>query len=62
LVIVGEQDKSFVGVSGDMAATIPGAELVVVRDAGHSPQLENPMQWFEAVDGFLLGVERAPAA
>lgn len=62
LVIVGEQDAPFVDVSRDMAATIPGAELVVVRDAGHSPQFENPVRWFEAVDGFLLGVERAPAA
>ena len=62
LVIVGEQDTPFVDVSRDMAATIPGAELVVVRDAGHSPQLENPTAWFEAVDGFLLGIERAPAA
>jgi pimeloyl-ACP methyl ester carboxylesterase len=62
LVIVGEEDASFVGPSRDMAATIPGAELVVVRDAGHSPQFENPFPWFEAVDGFLLGIERAPAA
>jgi pimeloyl-ACP methyl ester carboxylesterase len=62
LVIVGEEDASFVGPSRDMAATIPGAELVVVRDAGHSPQFENPIPWFEAVDGFLLGIERAPAA
>jgi pimeloyl-ACP methyl ester carboxylesterase len=62
LVIVGEEDASFVDPSRDMAATIPGAELVVVPDAGHSPQFENPFPWFEAVDGFLLGIERAPAA
>jgi 3-oxoadipate enol-lactonase len=62
LVIVGEQDTPFVSASHDMAATIPGAELVVVRDAGHSPQLENATEWFDALDGFLLGVERATAA
>jgi 3-oxoadipate enol-lactonase len=62
LVIVGEQDESFVGPSRGMAATIPGAELVVVRDAGHSPQFENPTDWFGALDGFLLDVERATAA
>jgi 3-oxoadipate enol-lactonase len=62
LVIVGEQDTPFVSVSRDMAATIPGADLVVVREAGHSPQLENATEWFDAVDGFLLGVERATAA
>jgi pimeloyl-ACP methyl ester carboxylesterase len=62
LVIVGDQDEPFVDASRAMAAVIPGAELVVVRDAGHSPQFENPGRWFEALDGFLLGVERAPAA
>jgi 3-oxoadipate enol-lactonase len=62
LVIVGDQDEPFVDASRDMAAVIPGAELVVVRDAGHSPQFENPGPWFAALDGFLLGVERAPAA
>jgi pimeloyl-ACP methyl ester carboxylesterase len=62
LVIVGEQDTAFVSASRDMAATIPGAELVVVRDAGHSPQLENSAEWFESVDGFLRAVERATAA
>jgi 3-oxoadipate enol-lactonase len=62
LVIVGEQDESFVGPSHAMAVTIPGAELVIVRDAGHSPQFENPTDWFDALDGFLLGVERATAA
>jgi 3-oxoadipate enol-lactonase len=62
LLIVGEQDESFVAPSHAMAVTIPGAELVVVRDAGHSPQFENPTEWFDALDGFLLGVERATAA
>jgi pimeloyl-ACP methyl ester carboxylesterase len=62
LVIVGDHDEPFVDASRDMAAVVPGAELVVVRDAGHSPQFENPGPWLEALDGFLLGVERAPAA
>ena len=35
-----------------MAGRIPGADLVVVPDAGHSPQFENPPAWFAAVDGF----------
>jgi pimeloyl-ACP methyl ester carboxylesterase len=62
LVIVGEQDESFVEASRRMAATIPGAELVVVPDAGHSPQFENPGEWLAAIDRFLDRVERATAA
>jgi 3-oxoadipate enol-lactonase len=61
LVIVGDEDTPFVGVSRAMAATIPGAQLVVIPDAGHSPQFENPTAWFEAVDGFLRAHERAAA-
>ena len=53
LVIVGEQDAAFLDVSRVMAATIPGATLVVVPDAGHSPQFENPSAWFAAVDPFM---------
>jgi pimeloyl-ACP methyl ester carboxylesterase len=63
LVIVGEQDEPFLGVSRDMAATIPDAELVVVPDAGHSPQFENGPVWLSALEGFLDGLRReSPAA
>jgi 2-succinyl-6-hydroxy-2,4-cyclohexadiene-1-carboxylate synthase len=61
LVIVGEQDEPFLEVSKVMAATIPDARLVVVPDAGHSPQFENPAVWFDALDAFLSEVD-APAA
>lgn len=62
LVIVGEQDTPFLDGSRLMAGVVPGAELVVVRDAGHSPQLENPVPWLDALERFLDSVERAPAA
>ena len=62
LVIVGEQDTPFVDGSRDMAAVVPGAELVVVHDAGHSPQFENPGPWLDALERFLATVERASAA
>jgi 3-oxoadipate enol-lactonase len=62
LVIVGEQDTPFVDASRAMAGVVPGAELVVVRDAGHSPQFENPNPWLDALRRFLASVERAPAA
>lgn len=61
LVIVGEQDTPFVDVSTQMAATIPDAQLVVIPDAGHSPQFENPPAWFDAVDDFLRAQAREPA-
>jgi pimeloyl-ACP methyl ester carboxylesterase len=53
LVLVGDQDRPFLADSERMAATIPGADLVVLPDAGHSPQFENPTAWFAALDGFL---------
>jgi 2-succinyl-6-hydroxy-2,4-cyclohexadiene-1-carboxylate synthase len=53
LVIVGEQDTPFLASSRAMAEVIPEARLVVVPDAGHSPQFENPTLWFASVDGFL---------
>jgi pimeloyl-ACP methyl ester carboxylesterase len=53
LVLVGEQDAPFVPHAERMAAGIAGARLVVVPDAGHSPQFENPDAWFAALTGFL---------
>jgi pimeloyl-ACP methyl ester carboxylesterase len=60
LVIVGEQDTPFRNPSTDMAAAIEGAQLVVVPDAGHSPQFENPDAWIGALSRFLAAVP-APA-
>jgi pimeloyl-ACP methyl ester carboxylesterase len=63
LVLVGEQDDPFLEVSGAMAATIPGARLVVIPDAGHSPQFENPTAWLAALEHFLdAAVRESPAA
>jgi len=53
LVIVGEQDESFIEPSYAMADAVPDARLVVVPDAGHSPQFENPAVWLAALTGFL---------
>ncbi|MGH9031011.1 MAG: alpha/beta fold hydrolase [Acidimicrobiia bacterium] len=61
LVIVGAEDRPFLDASRSMAATIPGAELVVVADAGHSPQFENAPAWLAAVDGFLRRVDTSTA-
>lgn len=53
LVIVGEHDAAFSESSRRLAATIPGARLVVVPGAGHSPQHEAPEAWRDAILLFL---------
>ncbi len=63
LVIVGEQDAPFLGVSKDMVETIKGAELAVIPNAGHSPQFENPAAWRAALQHFLeVQLRESPAA
>ncbi len=56
LVLVGAQDKPFLRPSRTMADAIEGARLVVIPDAGHSPQFENPTAWIEAMTRFLATV------
>jgi pimeloyl-ACP methyl ester carboxylesterase len=53
LVIVGDEDRVFLPGSRELAAAIPGAELVVVPTAGHNPHLETPEVWFDTVTSFL---------
>lgn len=53
LIVVGEQDRPFLGAAHAMAEAIPGAMLQMISDAGHSPQFENPEEWFGALSGFL---------
>lgn len=59
LVIVGAQDKPFIKPSRAMADTIDDAQLVVIPDAGHSPQFENPPAWIDALTRFLASVPAA---
>ncbi len=56
-VVVGEQDRNFLAASRRLAEAIGPADLVVVPDAAHSPQLENPDAWWQAV-GPWLAAER----
>lgn len=62
LVLVGVEDTPFIAVSHAMAEMIPGAELVVIEDAGHSPQFENGPAWLAALRKFLAVVDTAPAS
>lgn len=52
-VVVGELDVPFRAPSDAMERGIPGARQVVIPDAAHSPQLENPKAWLEAIEGHL---------
>lgn len=56
LVLVGDEDAPFLKPSRRMAETIPGAQLAVIPDAGHSPQFENPDAWWAALSEFLAGL------
>ena len=53
LVLVGEQDAPFVASATRMAGAMRGSTLAVISDAGHSPQFENPTEWWKAVSSFL---------
>ena len=56
LVIVGEQDVSFLAPARELARGIAGARLVIVPSAAHSPQIENPSAWLAAIDEHLRRV------
>lgn len=61
-VIVGERDEPFRGPSDRLAAGIPGARLVVVEGAYHSPQHTHPEVWRAAVLEHLARVSSAGPA
>ena len=62
LVIVGDQDVTFLVDAHRMADAIHGARLVVIPEAGHSPQFENPDAYLHAVDDFLRSLPAREAA
>jgi len=52
-ILVGEEDRNFRAASKRMADAIGPADLVVIADAAHSPQFENPDAWWQAVAPWL---------
>ncbi|MGK7223569.1 alpha/beta fold hydrolase [Kocuria flava] len=58
LVVVGADDPFDGGAGRRTAELVPGAELVVVDGAGHTPSMERPEAFDAAVDAFL---RRLPA-
>jgi 2-succinyl-6-hydroxy-2,4-cyclohexadiene-1-carboxylate synthase len=58
LVLVGDEDREFLPGCHAIAVAVPLARLVVVPQAGHSPQFENPSAWRDALGDFLAGLPR----
>jgi pimeloyl-ACP methyl ester carboxylesterase len=58
-VLAGSLDHPLADLAPEMAGAIPGAELVVIDGAYHSPQLTHPDQWHAAI---LAHLARADAA
>ncbi len=61
LLVAGERDAKFRAEAERLAAGIPGAETVVVEDAGHACHLEQPDAFFHLVDAWLTRTAPAPA-
>jgi pimeloyl-ACP methyl ester carboxylesterase len=53
VVIVGANDTPFLAASDYMAAKIPGAKKVVIPDAGHSANIDQPAAFNAAMMRFL---------
>ncbi len=56
LVIVGDRDKNFLAAADYMAGKIPAARKVVVPDAGHAPNVDQPETVNSEVTAFLTGL------
>ena len=54
-----KEDAPFLGPSDELERGIPGARRVTIPDAAHSPQLENPAPWFDAIRTHLERVRAA---
>jgi pimeloyl-ACP methyl ester carboxylesterase len=53
LVLVGAEDRLFLGAADYMAARIPGAVKTVVAGCGHAPNIDDPSAFNDAVTTFL---------
>lgn len=53
LVVVGAKDEPFLNAADYMAKKIPGAKKVVIPDAGHAANIDQPEKFNDAVLGFL---------
>ena len=60
LVLVGDQDRANLGLSGALAAALPNARLELVRGAGHVANVDAPEAFTEAVRSFLTAAGSQP--
>ncbi len=56
LVLVGGEDRAFLGAADYMAKKIPDATRVVVAGAGHASNLDQPAAFNAALGDFLARV------
>ena len=56
LVLVGDRDTPFLGGTDYMANKIPNSMRVVITDAGHASNIDQPEAFNEAVKSFLAGL------
>ena len=60
LVLVGSEDKNFLGAADYMQAKIPGAKKMIIPGAGHAANLDQPAAFNRAVEDFLAGLPQNP--
>ncbi len=53
LVIFGTQDALISPDSAKLFETVPGAKLVMIDGAGHSPMVEKPAETLMQIEGFI---------
>jgi pimeloyl-ACP methyl ester carboxylesterase len=56
LVLAGANDEPFLAATEYMAAKIPGARKVIIAQAGHAPNLDQPEEFHREVLAFLDSV------
>ena len=56
LVLVGDKDTPFLAAADYMATKIPGAKKVVLADAGHASNIDQPRAFNDAVEAFIRSV------
>ena len=56
MVLVGSRDTPFLAATDYMAAKIPGATKIIIDDAGHAANIDQPASFNDAVTKFLTNL------